>query len=247
MGSTGISGTGVTDPYEFQRHCHCTNLNRRPVADFIIIRAVLFDKDNFLLSYSYGFRRTSMNEVLETLSRVFKYGFVAWVAQTMKSMSKKSMDFSFMKTSKKDQTEEEDNSEDNMETLKIQITDKSDAISAAYSPAVHVEVFNLNDYHQADLSVRTGRIENLYILPRDASLTEVTSILASSDKHGLHYSRCTLSVIFHAGVSSRDVTTHSTGVLTAGIHILINCMKMILPDRCRHLESLRQFHGKGDL
>lgn len=56
-----------------------------------------------------------------------------------------------------------------------------------------------------------------------------------------------LSVTFHPGVSSKDLTTALTGDMIFFCQILVNSAKLLLPYRRHYLEKMRHLHANGDL
>lgn len=75
VGSATISGTDVSDPDAFQRRLNSVDLSRGSGSVLIVISAVVIHKESFSILYPYEFHWTSMDEVLETLGAVSKYGF----------------------------------------------------------------------------------------------------------------------------------------------------------------------------
>lgn len=66
-----------------------------------------------------------------------------------------------------------------MKIREVTVTDREDAMSVENVTAVHVRIFNINYYYQADLFLKIEHIEDLYILLRDVSLSHVTSLRSS--------------------------------------------------------------------
>lgn len=62
---------------------------------------------------------------------------------------------------------------DYMQILEIPVTDWTDAMPVGNGTAVSGCVFNLSGKHRNDLIVRIEQIENLEVLPRDASMSYV--------------------------------------------------------------------------
>lgn len=120
-------------------------------------------------------------------------------------------------------------------------------MSVENGTTVIICVFNIIDYHQTDLFVRTEQVSDPYIPLRDASLSHMNSLRASFRMYDFDYSRDTLSVTFHPEVSGDDVTTPSTGGIRVDRQFLNNGAKILLLDECDCLEVMRQVHVEGDV
>lgn len=107
--------------------------------------------------------------------------------------------------------------------------------------------YNVSDYHQAYLSVRTEQIEKLDIPLRDVSLSYVTSLSFLFRLYDFEYSRGTQSGTSHAEMSTDNVTMSSTGCVTAGRQVLSNGSNVFLLDGQHRLEAMRLLHREGDL
>lgn len=78
MQSATISGTGMTDPDEFQRFLRGVNLNSRSGSHLIVINAVVVHQDSFAIPYPYEIPGTSMEKVPKALADVSTYGCDVW-------------------------------------------------------------------------------------------------------------------------------------------------------------------------
>lgn len=87
---------------------------------------------------------------------------------------------------------------------------------------VNVYVCNVSAYPQADSFVRIDQIEDQDIPLHDASLSHVISLRASFRMYGCDYSRGTLFVTFHPGMSAEKVNALSTSGVKAGHQDLNN-------------------------
>lgn len=100
-------------------------------------------------------------------------------------------------------------------------------------------------YQQTDF-VRIEQIENPDNPPHAVSMSHVTSLCALFHMYGFYYSQGTLSVTFYHVLNAHDVTTSSTGGVTAGCHVLNNRAKRFFLDG-RHLpQVMRQLHMGRD-
>lgn len=79
--------------------------------------------------------------------------------QTIKVIGKKSTDYLWKKTSKKERTEKVDKSKHNLEIMEDPVTYKASPISVEKSTAVKIRVFIVYDYHHEGLSVRIEQNE----------------------------------------------------------------------------------------
>lgn len=64
---------------------------------------------------------------------------------------------------------------------------------------------------------------------------------------GIDYSRITLSVAFHHGVSANDVNMHSTEGITVDLQVMYNNAKVLLLDGRYRMEVMLQLHEICDV
>lgn len=130
-----------------------------------------------------------MEKVPETLTDFSKYGFHTWNTQAFKNTGKKSKDCASTGTSEKDGTEEEGSDDDDVNMVKVPLKDEANEMLFANGTAGNVRFINFMEYHQADLFVRTERIEDLDVPLPDVSLSHVTYLRASFRMYGFDFSR----------------------------------------------------------
>lgn len=82
--SLSISGAGVSDPDEVQRHLHGVDPGRGSGCYLLVIRALVNHECSFPILYPYGFHCTSNDAVPESLENVSMYGFYVWDSQALK-------------------------------------------------------------------------------------------------------------------------------------------------------------------
>lgn len=78
-----------------------------------------------------------------------------------------------------------------MEIVQVPLTSRADAVTVKHSTAVKFCIFNVNDYHQAELFARIDHIDDPDIPLRDASLSPVPSLRDSFGIYGFEYLHCT--------------------------------------------------------
>lgn len=165
----------------------------------------------------------------------------------MKVFGNKRNESSSKVTSEKDQKRSEGYSADDMEIIEAPVTNKANGMSTGNRAGVIVCVFIMSGYNQTDLFVKIRQIEILDILRCDAGLSHLALLPASPRIYCFCYSRGTLSVDSHRGVSTDDVTTQSTVRMTAVSQVLNNGAKVLFLGRLQRLRAMRQLHVVGDI
>lgn len=132
---------------------------------------------------------------------------------------------------------EENQVGDDKEIVHIANTDRADAMSVENVTEVNVCVYNISDYHQSDLFVRTARIADPDIPLHVVSLLHVTSQHAPFCIYCFAYTCGTVSVMFYRGMSAEDVNTPSTGCMTVGRQVLNNGAEVLLLDERHCVEA----------
>lgn len=127
------------------------------------------------------------------------------------------------------------------------MTDTADAMSVEDGTAVNVHVSDFSDNHQKILFVINEQIEDPDIPVHGVRLSHVTSPRASFCMYGFDFSRGPLSVMSHTWVCADDMTTSSTGGITAGRQVVNNGDKVLLLDGRHCLQVMRQLHVRSDV
>lgn len=120
------------------------------------------------------------------------------------------------------------------------MTNSADPMSVENGTAVIVRLLHFIEYRQTDLFVRFKQIKNPDIPLRDFSLPHVRSLLALFHKYGSDFSRGSLSVPLHHGVSTEDVTTLSNLGVTISRQVLNSGTEFLLLDDFYCREAMRQ-------
>lgn len=235
MGSAKISCASVTGPGKLQRHLHGIDLNREPSSDLIVIRAAVNQKDSFLNPYLYEIRCTSMDEDLETLWDVSKYGSYVWDPRAIREIGyegKKSLSQSM---SEQDLREREGRGGDETEIVEGPVSNIAHVMYVLDGTAVNFCVFKVSDHPQTDVLVRFEQIGDLNIPQHDVSLSQLTLLRPSFRMYGLDDSGGTLSVNVYPRESANDMTTPFTGGMKVGLQLLNNSAKVFLQSEGRSL------------
>lgn len=125
------------------------------------------------------------------------------------------------------------------------MNDKTKAMSVENANAVNVRVQNISDYQQMDVFVRIVQIENPDFPLCNVCLSHVVTRRTYFRMYDFDLSCGTRSVIFHAAVSSDDVTMPLVSVKIVGLQVLNKCGKVFLLDGRHQQKSMRQLHVKA--
>lgn len=107
------------------------------------------------------------------------------------------------------------------------MTDSVDTTSVENATAVSLPLSDVSNYRQAYFFLIIKRIEDSETPLHDVSLSHVTSIRALSRIYGFDYFRCTLSMRFHAGMISDNLTTYLNSSMIAGRQNVKNGAKIL--------------------
>lgn len=111
-----------------------------------------------------------MGEAPKMLTNVFTYDFDMYHPKTMKEIGKKSTGSSPKKNFEKYQAKKKKKPEIKKMSWRYSWRSRPIRCPSKGRNADNLSVFNVNDHHQTDLSVRFDKIENPYIPLRAASL-----------------------------------------------------------------------------
>lgn len=179
----------MTDPDEFHHRLHGVLLNCGSGCDLIVMKAAVIYRDSFFILYLHGFYCTSTEKDPVTLRDVPNYVFCVCGSQVMKMIGNKGKGSSSKNTSEQNRRETEGQNLNDMEIVKLALTNREDSISVENPTAASFGVFEVSDYQRTSLFVIIERIKDSDIPLRYVGLLQVTSLRILFRMYGSSYSR----------------------------------------------------------
>lgn len=149
MGSATISGAGVTDLDVFKGRFHGVDPNAGSGSGLIVMKQIVILNESLPVLYLYGFHCLSNDDLPEALGGVSRYNFHLWGSQLMKTIGNKNQGSSSRSIFEQDGKDAEGQGGDDIEFVKVLVTDRADAVSDKNGIAVKVRLLNVSEYHQA--------------------------------------------------------------------------------------------------